>query len=76
MHSVMEAAIYGVPILGKSIEYPRSKQELFKGMPIHAPNYANLRKMEAHGMARILDWSNMTAESFYENVNTLLHDPK
>jgi UDP:flavonoid glycosyltransferase YjiC (YdhE family) len=60
-HSVMEAAIYGVPMLG---------------IPIHSPNYNTMHKLVAHGMARILDRNNITAFNLYENIYNLLHDPK
>jgi len=60
-HSVMEAAVYGVPMLG---------------MPLHAPNYATMRKVEAHGMALIVDREELDADTLYKAVYALLHDAK
>ena len=57
MDSLMEAALYGVPVLG---------------IPLYGSNYANLRKAEHRGMARILDKDHITEQSVYEALTDVL----
>ncbi|KRZ79699.1 UDP-glucuronosyltransferase 2B1, partial [Trichinella papuae] len=59
--SIMEAVHAGVPVLG---------------IPLMIPTYQTLRKLEARGMALILDKSNLTAQNLLTAILALLHNKK
>ena len=60
-HSMMEAAIFGVPVLA---------------IPLAAPEYSNARKLEQRGLGLILDKANVTTENVHEKLTKLMQDPK
>ncbi|KRX27144.1 UDP-glucuronosyltransferase 2B1, partial [Trichinella nelsoni] len=59
--SIMEAVHAGVPVLG---------------IPLVSPTYQTLRKLEARGMALILDKSNLTAQNLLTAILAVLHNKK
>ncbi|OUC40706.1 UDP-glucoronosyl and UDP-glucosyl transferase [Trichinella nativa] len=59
--SIMEAVHAGVPVLG---------------IPLISPTYQTLRKLEARGMALILDKSNLTAQNLLTAILAVLRNKK
>ncbi|KFD54229.1 hypothetical protein M513_05006 [Trichuris suis] len=59
--SALEAMTAGVPLLG---------------IPLLLPNYNTLRKLEARGMALILEKENLSVQSLLEAIRRLLDDKK
>ncbi|XP_003376598.1 2-hydroxyacylsphingosine 1-beta-galactosyltransferase [Trichinella spiralis] len=59
--SIMEAVHAGVPVLG---------------IPLISPTYQTLRKLEARGMALILDKSNLTAQNLLAAILAVLRNKK